>query len=35
VRAAVYDLVRERLLLTEDGDRIIAEAEAQDPFARR
>jgi hypothetical protein len=34
VRAVVYDLVRERLLLKEDGDRIVAAAEAADPFKR-
>ena len=34
VRAVVYDLMRERLLLKEDGDRIVAAAEAADPFKR-
>jgi len=34
VRAVAYDLMRERALLKEDGDRIVAAAEAADPFKR-
>jgi len=34
MRAVVYDLVRERLLLREDADRLMAAAEASDPFKR-
>ena len=34
VRAVAYDLMRERVLLKEDGDRIVAAAEAADPFKR-
>jgi hypothetical protein len=34
VRAVVYDLMRERLLLKEDGDRIVAAAAAAGPFKR-
>jgi hypothetical protein len=34
VKAVVYDLLRERLLLKEDADRIVGAAEAADPFKR-
>jgi hypothetical protein len=34
VKAVVYDLLRERLLLKEDADRFTAAAEAADPFKR-
>ena len=34
LRAVVYDLARERLLLKEDADRIVDAAELVDPFKR-
>ncbi len=34
VKAVVYDLLRERLLLKEDGDHFVTAAEAADPFKR-
>lgn len=34
MRAVIYDLVYERLLLKEDADRIMSAAEAADPFKR-
>ncbi|HEV8585491.1 MAG TPA: alpha/beta hydrolase domain-containing protein, partial [Methylomirabilota bacterium] len=34
VKAVVYDLLRERLLLKEDADRFVTAAEAADPFKK-